>query len=104
MIYAVITKDGDETVQRFDTWDEYHAATFSPEIESYISIEVPARIRGTAGYKARKIIVSEYLKDVQYILSTPGLSMHDYSSITRDAERIARRYGLFREARENGVC
>ena len=33
-----------------------------------------------------------------------GLYMSEYAEIGADAERIARKYGLLQEARENGIC
>lgn len=36
--------------------------------------------------------------------SAPGLSWYEYHLIIAHAENVARRAGLLREARENGIC
>ena len=103
MIYATIIESGEEYASSFETWDQLHAATFSPENEYPITIETPARISGKT-YRERKANAEQILVDMQYILMTPGLFWSEYDDITSDAERIARRHGLLTEARENGVC
>ena len=104
MIYAVIEKDRQETLFRFDSWDELHRETFNPDSwDAYTAQEIPARISGKS-YKERKEDAYYTLVNMQYILGTPGLYMSEYADIGADAERIARRYGLLREARENAIC
>ena len=104
MIYAVIEKDRQEKLFRFDSWDELHRETFSPDSwDAYTAQEIPARISGRS-YQERKENAYYTLVNMQMILGTPGLYMSEYADITEDAERIARRYGLLAEARENGVC
>ena len=104
MIYAIIEKDRQETLFRFDTWDELHRETFNPDSwDAYTAQEIPAKISGRS-YQERKANAYDTLVNMQYILGAPGLYMSEYADIGADAERIARRYGLLAEARENGIC
>lgn len=55
-------------------------------------------------YRERKHSAENALHLASEILQAPGLSYGDVAEIQAEAERIARRYGLLREARENGIC
>ena len=103
MIYAVIEKNGDRTAEGFFTWQDYHAATFSPDATPETVQRIPARISGR-NYLERKSAAYEVLLNFSEILGAPGLDYFDLFFIQNDAERIARRYGLLQEARENAVC
>ena len=103
MIYAVIERGPDAgTASSFDTWDQYHAATFSPYTNNAV-FSIPAFIPGKT-YQERKHAAENALHRASEILQTPGLSWGDVNEIQAEAERIARRYGLLTEARENGIC
>lgn len=101
MIYAVIEKGGTATARSFETWDAYHAATFSPYTNSTV-FSIPAFIPGR-NYRERQHTTRNALQRAGIILGTPGLSWADVAAITAEAERIAKRAGLVREARENGI-
>lgn len=103
MIYAIIERGPDAgTASSFETWDAYHAATFSPCTNNAV-FSIPAFIPGKT-YAERKNAAENALHRASEILQAPGLSWGDVIEIQEEAERIARRYGLLREARENAVC
>ena len=103
MIYAIIQRGPDAgTASGFETWDAYNAAIFSPYVTSAV-FPVPAFIPGRT-YAERKYAAENALLRASEIMSAPGLSWGELAEIKAEAERIARRYGLLREARENAVC
>lgn len=106
MIYAIIERGPNAgTAASFETWDAYHAATFRPystrAAETVFSI--PAFIPGR-NYRERKHAAENALHRASRIMNAPGLSWAELAAIKAEAERIARRYGLLREARENAIC
>lgn len=106
MIYAVIERGPDAgTASSFETWDAYHAATFRPYSTSAAAavFSVPAFIPGR-NYRERKHSAENALHRAERIMETPGLSWGELAEIKAECERIARRAGLLREARENGIC
>lgn len=103
MIYAIIQRGREAgTASSFETWDAYHAATFSP-YGNYTVFSIPAFIPGKT-YAERKHAAENALHRASEIMQAPGLSWGDVAEIQTEAERIARHYGLLREARENGIC
>lgn len=103
MIYAVKERGPEAgTASSFETWGAYHAATFSPCTNSTI-FSIPAFIPGKT-YQERKHAAENALHRASEILQAPGLSWGDVAEIQGEVERIARRYGLLTEARENGIC
>ena len=103
MIYAIIQRGREAgKAARFDTWDAYHAATFSPYTNSII-FPIPAYIPGKT-YVERKLAAENALHRASEIMQAPGLSWSELAEIQTESERIARRYGLLRAARENGIC
>ena len=103
MIYAIIQRGRDAgKAACFDTWDAYHAATFSPYTNNAV-FSIPAFIPGKT-YAERKHAAENALPRASEIMQAPGLSWSELAEIQTEAERIARRYGLLREARENGIC
>ena len=103
MIYAIIQRGRDAgTASSFETWDAYHASTFSPYTNSTV-FSIPAFIPGKT-YAERKHAAENALHRASEIMQAPGLSWSELAEIQTEAERIARRYGLLREARENGIC
>lgn len=103
MIYAV-TERGPESGKftSFETWDAYHAATFSPYKNDKV-FSIPAFIPGRT-YAERKHAAENALHRAAEIMSAPGITWAELAAIKAEAERIARRYGLLREARENAIC
>ena len=95
MIFAVI----DNTASIFDTWREYHAATFSPNCT--ISAVIPLQLHGST-YAQRR----ESLRDIAIDIQTAdngGLSYGEVATLTDWFTRNARRYGLVTEFRDNCI-
>lgn len=100
MIYAVLKENNKETAHLFWTWEEYHRATFSPDIETVYKIEL-GRVKGD--YKAKKAAIQD--KAISYSnMIFPGLSANELSYIESYFETYGKRYGLLREFRENAIC
>lgn len=103
MIYAVIERGPDAgTASSFETWDQYHASQFSPYRNTTV-FSVPAFIPGR-NYRERKHAAENALHRLRRIMDAPGLAWGDLAQLQAEAERVARRYGLLHEARENGIC
>ena len=105
MIYAVIREkrpetepDADAGIYSYDTWEDLNRATFSPDLE-ILAVWKAGRFYGKNKTRARAAL--QYLSRAA---SAPGLSWYEYHLIIAHAENVARRAGLLREARENGVC
>lgn len=102
MIYAVKERGPEAgTAASFETWDQYHAATFSPYHNTTV-FSVPAFIPGR-NYQERKHSTENALHCAERIMEAPGLSWGELAAIKAECERIARRAGLLTEARENGI-
>ena len=100
MIYAVLKQDNDETANLFFSWEEYHKATFNPEIEPICIIEL-GRVKGN--YQDKKAAI-EY-KAIEYSNNNaPGLSYGEIADIQGYFETYGKRYGLLREFYENAIC
>lgn len=104
MIYAVIREkrpetepDADAAIFRYDTWEDLNRATFSPELET-LAAWTPGKYCGRNKDAARMELLN-----LSRAASAPGLSWYEYHLITARAENVARRAGLLREARENGI-
>lgn len=100
MIYAVIERGPDAgTASSFETWDQYHAATFSPMSSAAAVFSIPAFIPGR-NYRERKHAAQNSLDRLRRIMDALGLGWGDLAQLQAEAERVARRYGLLHEARE----
>lgn len=103
MIYAVMRTDEDPrpTLYRFRDWTEYRRETWSPArmVEAVASTEI-----SRSGYTGSKWQARARLAEIQEVETVPGLSYGELAALQDVAERIARRYGLLREARENAIC
>lgn len=104
MIYAVIREkrpetepDADAGLYQFDTLEDLGRATFSPDLEIIAAWEA-GRYYGKNKARARAAL--EYLSRAA---AAPGLSWYEILLIQERAENVARRAGLLREARENGI-
>lgn len=98
MIYAVIKEPDEERgLYCFDTWDQFHAATFSPELDiTSVWYDKPLTRNKD---KARDTL--SRISDALYCGTS--WSYGELATIYQSAEKIARRAGLVREARENGI-
>lgn len=104
MIYAVLREPGKqfpENAYLFYTWRDFHAATFSPDIEELCVIEL-GRLKGKT-YAERKADIEA--KAIEYSHNMEGgLSYGELSDIQEYFERYGRRYGLLTDFHENAIC
>ena len=103
MIYAVMRTEDEPrpTLYRFRDWEEYRRETWSPArtVEAVASTEI-----GKTGYTGSKWAARARLAEIQEVETVPGLSYGELATLQDVAERIARRYGLLREARAAAIC
>ena len=95
MIFAVI----DDTASIFDTWPDYHAATFSPDCD--ISAVIPLTIHGST-YAQRRDSLRTVAQDIQRA-DNGGMSYDEVATLADWLSTNARRYGLANELRDNGI-
>lgn len=95
MIFAVINNNSN----LFDTWQDFHTATFSPL--TVVNFVTDFRISG-ADYKSRKAAAAELAKDFM-LNDCGGLTWGEYNLICNFFVKIGKRYGLMKEYRENGI-
>lgn len=101
MIYTVLKQNNTETAHLFFTWPEYHEATFSPDIEPIITIEL-GRLKGKT-YQERKACIED--KAIDYSNNQAGgLSYNELYYISSYFETYGKRYGLLNEFKENAIC
>lgn len=100
MIYAVLRQNNDETANLFFSWEEYHKATFNPEIEPICIIEL-GRVKGN--YQDKKAAIED--KAIEYSNNQyPGLSYGELFDIENYFSTYGKRYGLLRDFHENAIC
>lgn len=101
MIYAVLKIDNDDTANLFFSWEEYHKATFNPDIEPICIIEL-GQIKGKT-YQAKKAAIED--KAIEYSNNiAPGLSYGELFDIENYFSTYGKRYGLLRDFHENAIC
>lgn len=93
IIYAIIN----DTEYIFESWEAYHAATFSPENRPTFATDFT--ITGS-DYASRKAAARDIAVDIS-LNQCGGLSWYEYALLTNKLETIGRRYGLLEELREN---
>lgn len=99
MLYAAFTQGGQEYSELFFSWELFHGRTFNPETELHCLIDFT--VSGQS-YGARKESVRRTAQAFQRE-ERPGLSYGDLVNIGIWFERAAKKYGLLREFRENGI-
>ena len=106
MIYAYIEAAPENGLYIFKSWQAMRAA-----IKEEIQNGKPVKVRAAANteitrtdYTGNKLQARNALIDLQRVACTGDLSYSELGTIYNAAERIARRYGLLREARENAIC
>lgn len=84
-------------------WPRYLNATFSPEARHLAAVNtaLSSRHRDRDGLKWE---ARGKLYEIQDAAAIPGLSWGELAILQQAAEKIARRAGLLREARANGIC
>lgn len=96
MLFAVV--NGKPEV--FTGFDEFYKATWSPENEYTFLTDF--HIRGK-NYASRKNYARNLAKEVQQVTSNGSLTYSELAYIGAAMGKIARRYGLVREFKENGI-
>lgn len=100
LIFAVIRENGKENSGLYETWGDYHTATFSPEMD-VVAVH-PLVIHGRT-YRERQESLRDLAIDIQYA-DNGGLSYGELADIQSFFEEHGRRLGLLREFRENCIC
>lgn len=101
MLYFVIENEttGRQTAKTCDTWDEFHRLTFSPRY--CVLFVTDFSVKGKT-YNKRKA-AAESLGVAYSNTSAGGLFCSEYFAVVDRLETIAKRFGLVREFRENGI-
>lgn len=100
MLYAAYTSaEGVEESRVFNTWEQYHAATFSPGTETKTLI--PFEIHGRT-YAERRRSVEETAARFS-TEEEPGLSYGELFAVCNWFQEQGRRFGLLHEFHENGL-
>jgi hypothetical protein len=100
MIYAVLKQGNDETANLFFRWEDFHKATFNPEVEPICIIEL-GHVKGN--YQDKKAAIED--KAIEYSNNQyPGLSYGELFEIESYFRSYGKRYGLLSEFRENAIC
>lgn len=84
----------------YEDFIAFNNATWSPEKE--YSFVTDFSVKGKT-YAARKTAARELAKSVQVACSNGSFSWSEMAGIGATMEKIARRYGLVREFKENGI-
>lgn len=102
LFYGVYELDHEVHAGFYDSWLEWHSDTFSPDTEVLKTIPMSLSYKG---YAARKNEVREKALDFQSLFSLYGVDMSygELSIWQAFFDKWARRYGLLREFRENGI-
>ena len=82
-------------------WGQYHEDTFSPYTKDIEILKLS--IKGKT-YKEQKESAIELAKDYQYNFSGLNWSYYELMIIQDYFSKIAKRYGLTKEFRNNGIC
>lgn len=99
-IYAVIRDPGGYLWQGLLTVREYIDATYAPDVET-----VYMHILNAGTKEAARQLAADILdRDRETVdAGGPCLSYGEWAEISATFERLARRFGLLREFRENGI-
>lgn len=107
MIYAYIEAAPGNGLYTFKSWEAYREALRAERNGNRNRVKVLAtastEISGR-NYQSKKAQAGNILLDFSNILSAGDLSYGELATIQEAAEKIARRAGLLREARANGIC
>ena len=105
MIYAYIEARPGTGLYTFSSWQSMRAA-IKEEKQTGNPVTVRAAASTTISrtdYTGNKMQAREALRELTNVASAGDLSYSEHGEIWTACERIARRYGLLREARENGI-
>lgn len=94
------TETNNEYMRTFNSWSEYHTATFSPLID--ILFITDFKVKGKT-YADRK----EFVRDLAINYSNNqacGLSWSEVAYVDDMFYTLGKRYGLLKEFKENCIC
>lgn len=100
MIFAVYENGGEKIAEVYGSFEEYHKETFSPY---YNQLFITDFVLHGRTYKEKKAAAVSLAIDLQNVLSYVSVSWLELAIIGDNLERIARRCGLVKEFRENGI-
>lgn len=93
--------NGDVQGGLYDTYEQYHKETFSPECEEIGLIEF--KVSGKS-YKECKANAEDIAIKTQSLMTEMSLFCGEILWISSWFEVIGKRYGLLQEFKENGIC
>lgn len=99
-LYAVIKTPQNGLWQGVTDWSDYYTRTFSPDAETLYLHPLNAGTKDAARQLAADIL--EHDRET-VDAGGPCLSYLEWAEIGAELERLARRFGLLREFRENGI-
>ena len=100
MIFAVYENGGEKVAAVYGSFEEYHRETFSPDCSQLFITDFVVHGRT---YKEKKAAAVLLAIDLQNELSGVSVSWLELAMIGDNFKRIARRFGLVKEFRENGI-
>ena len=104
MIYAILNDDGLYS-DTFDTWDEYHRATFSPDVYPIFVCDTNSTHVGGKTYEDKKAFArGKAIGWQNSLVHFYNCSYEDFAIAGDYFYALGKRYGLLREFRENGIC
>ncbi len=99
-VYASVTTCHGDRLQGIYTWDEFHDITFSPDTTVNYMTDFKAKTKE----EARDIAISVLDSDRATVdANGECLSYGEYSIIGENLRRLAKRFGLVREFKENAI-
>lgn len=96
----ILTRRGDNN-EMFYSWEAYYNYMFNPE-EAQKTTTLFFTLRGAKTYQEKKEALRELAKLAQW-MDCGGLGWWDEARICEYFTRNARKFGLLREFRENGI-
>lgn len=104
MIYAILDNDGLYS-ETFATWDEYHRATFSPDIyPMFVCDTERTRVGGKTREEKKAFARGLAIGWQRMLVDFYDCTYMDFVIAGNYFYKLGKRYGLLREFRENGIC
>lgn len=100
MIFAYYTKDGTAKGGLYDRYEDFYRETFSPDFDEVA--ELCFKVKGRT-YAERKDGVRQLAIDIQTFERECPITWGELALIGSWLKTQARRYGLLREFKENGI-
>jgi hypothetical protein len=100
LLLGIIEKYGEKTQSNlYYTWNEWHTDTFSPatKIKNMILFKISGKTYAEKQENLRQLAIDFQLSNAT------GLSWGEYAEIENFFEKNAKKYGLLKEFKENGI-